>query len=262
MKEFNFKKKYGQNFLVDKNIVNKIVSGFDIKSPSYALEIGCGDGRLTSLLCSKFDKVLGYEIDEDVKELLYSNLKPFSNYSIIFSDFLTSDVKKDLGDEISNLYVIANLPYYVTTPIIEKLTFLDFPFLFMRFMVQKEVGERFCAKVGSKNYGSLTVFLNYHYCIKKDFVVSRNCFYPVPNVDSMVVSFYRKDNKIMLKDINFFYKLVRDSFRFKRKTLRNNLKDYDLDKILNVLKGYGFDLSVRAEQLSVEIFCDIANCLS
>ena len=82
------------------------------------------------------------------------------------------------------------------------------------------------------------------------------------NVDSMVVSFYRKDNKIMLKDINFFYKLVRDSFRFKRKTLRNNLKDYDFDKILNVLKGYGFDLSVRAEQLSVEIFCDIANCLS
>ena len=185
----------------------------------------------------------------------------FSNYSIVFSDFLSCDVKKDIGNDVSNLYVIANLPYYVTTPIIEKLTFLNLPIVLMRFMVQKEVADRFCAKIGSKNYGSLTVFLNYHYFIKKEFIVSRNSFYPVPNVDSAVVSFFRREDKVLLKDIDFFYKLVRDSFKFKRKTLRNNLNGYDLVKVLEVLKKYGFDLSVRAEQLSVEIFCDIANNL-
>ncbi|MDO4368973.1 MAG: 16S rRNA (adenine(1518)-N(6)/adenine(1519)-N(6))-dimethyltransferase RsmA [bacterium] len=261
MNDFKFKKKYGQNFLVDRNIVRKIVSDIDVKSPSFVLEVGCGDGKLTSLLCTKFDKVLGYEIDVEVKDLLYSNLASFSNYSIVFSDFLSCDVKKDIGNDVSNLYVIANLPYYVTTPIIEKLTFLNLPIVLMRFMVQKEVADRFCAKIGSKNYGSLTVFLNYHYFIKKEFIVSRNSFYPVPNVDSAVVSFFRREDKVLLKDIDFFYKLVRDSFKFKRKTLRNNLNGYDLVKVLEVLKKYGFDLSVRAEQLSVEIFCDIANNL-
>ena len=261
MNDFKFKKKYGQNFLVDKNIVNKIVSDIAPVSPSLVLEIGCGDGRLTSLLCQKFDRVLGYEIDVDVKDMLYANLASFSNYSIVFSDFLSCDVIDDFDKDFSNLYVVANLPYYVTTPIIEKLTFLDVPFVLMRFMVQKEVADRFCAKVGSKSYGSLTVFLNYHYVIKKDFVVSKNSFYPVPNVDSAVVTFFRRDNKIKVNDICFFYKLVRDSFRYKRKTLRNNLKDYDLDKVLEVLKNYGFDLSVRAEQLDVSIFCDISNNL-
>ena len=159
------------------------------------------------------------------------------------------------------MYVIANLPYYITTPIIERLISLDIPFELIRIMVQKEVGDRFCARVGTKEYGSFTVFLNYNFDVKRNFVVSRNCFFPRPNVDSVIVSLMSK-NKLFVSDKELFYKLVYDSFKFKRKTLRNNLKGYDLDVVSKVLEKYGFDLSVRAEQISVDIFCEISNELS
>ena len=261
MEPFNFKKKYGQNFLVDENIVRKIVD-IPIKDNSLVIEIGCGDGRLTKYLCSKFDKVIGYEIDLEVKERLLSNLSDYSNYDIYFDDFMKRDVLGDLKNfNYDHLYVIANLPYYITTPILEKIIDLDLDIEIMRVMVQKEVGDRFCASVGTKNYGSLTVYLNYNYDVKKEFIVNRNSFYPRPNVDSIVVSFYKK-NRAFVKDLTLFYKLVRDSFRFKRKTLRNNLKEYNLSLIEQVLNSNGYDLSVRAEQLSIDIFCEISNKLS
>ena len=125
-------------------------------------------------------------------------------------------------------------------------------------MLLKEVAERFSAKAGTRDYNSLTVFLNYYFDIKKIINVPRNCFYPVPNVDSAVVSMNRK-NGLELKNREFFFKLVRDSFKFKRKTLRNNLKGYDLDLIEKILNTYGYDLSVRAENLDINIFVDIAN---
>ena len=261
MDGFNFKKKYGQNFLIDDNIVKKIVD-IDVKPKSLVIEIGSGDGRLTRYLCSKFDKVIAYEIDEEVKDSLLENLKSFSNFSVYFGDFLKRDVIKDLEKEnYEYLYIISNLPYYITTPIIEKIISLNLNVEVMRFMVQKEVGDRFSAKAGTKEYGSLSVYLNYHFSVVKDFVVSRNSFMPKPSVDSVVVSFYNKD-KIPVNDIDLFYKLVKDSFRFKRKTLKNNLKDYDLDIINDVLGKYGLDLSVRAENLPVSIFCEISNSLS
>lgn len=262
MSEFNFKKKYGQNFLVDKNIVNKIVSDIEVKPSSLVIEIGCGDGRLTKVLCEKFDKVIGYEIDLEVKDRLFDNLKDYSNYEIIFDDFMKRDIITDIDSSYENLYIIANLPYYITTPIIEKITESNLDIELMRFMVQKEVGDRFCAKVGTKEYSSLTVFLDYNYVVKKNFIVSRNSFYPRPNVDSLIVSFYKKDEKYFVKDLDLFYKLVRDSFRFKRKTLKNNLKGYDLEVIRKVLEGYELDLSVRAENINTEIFCEISNYLS
>lgn len=261
MEPFNFKKKYGQNFLVDENIVRKIVD-IPIKDNSLVIEIGCGDGRLTKYLCSKFDKVIGYEIDLEVKERLLSNLDDFSNYDIYFDDFMKRDVLADLKNySYDHLYVIANLPYYITTPILEKIIDLGLDIEMIRVMVQKEVGDRFCASVGTKNYSSLTVYLNYNYDVKKEFIVNRNSFYPRPNVDSIVVSFYKK-NRAFVKDLTLFYKLVRDSFRFKRKTLRNNLKEYNLSLIEQVLNSNGYDLSVRAEQISVDIFCEISNKLS
>lgn len=259
MSNFNFKKKYGQNFLVDKNVVNKIVNDIDVKPSSLVIEIGCGDGKLTKVLCEKFDRVLGYEIDLEVKDNLFDNLKAFSNYEVIFDDFLKRDIALDIGSNYDHLYVIANLPYYITTPIIEKITESGLNVELMRVMVQKEVGDRFSAKVGTKEYSSLSVFLDYNYIVKKEFVVSRNCFYPRPNVDSLIVSFYKKEDKIFVKDLDFFYKLVRDSFRFKRKTLKNNLSDYDLDAISIILNRYNLDLSVRAENISTEIFCEISN---
>lgn len=259
MEDFKFKKKYGQNFLIDKNIVKKIVSDIEVLPNSLVVEIGCGDGRLTKILCSKFDKVLGYEIDLDVKENLFDNLSGFDNFEIIFDDFLKRDVFSDIKNvDYDNLYIVANLPYYITTPIIEKIVDLDLNVRMIRIMVQKEVGQRFCAKVGSKDYGSFTVFLNYNFNIEKNFIVSRNSFYPRPNVDSMIVSFYPKD-KIVVSNLDCFYKIVRDSFQFKRKTLRNNLKEYDLNIVEKVLNKYGYDLSVRAEQLDVNIFCEISN---
>lgn len=262
MSDFNFKKKYGQNFLVDVNIVNKIVSDIDVLPNSLVIEIGCGDGRLTKVLCEKFDKVLGYEIDLEVKERLLYNLSCFDNVEVIFDDFLNRNVLDDLSNiSYEHLYVIANLPYYITTPIIERLISFDISFELIRIMVQKEVGDRFCARVGTKEYGSFTVFLNYNFDVKKNFVVSRNCFFPRPNVDSVIVSLMSKD-KLFVSDKKLFYKLVYDSFKFKRKTLRNNLKGYDLDVVSKVLEKHGFDLSVRAEQISVDIFCEISNELS
>lgn len=262
MSDFNFKKKYGQNFLVDVNIVNKIVSDIDVLPNSLVIEIGCGDGRLTKVLCEKFDKVLGYEIDLEVKERLLANLSCFDNVEVIFDDFLNRNVLDDLSNiSYEHLYVIANLPYYITTPIIERLISFDISFELIRIMVQKEVGDRFCARVGTKEYGSFTVFLNYNFDVKKNFVVSRNCFFPRPNVDSVIVSLMSKD-KLFVSDKKLFYKLVYDSFKFKRKTLRNNLVGYDLDVVSKVLERHGFDLSVRAEQISVDIFCEISNELS
>lgn len=261
MSNFNFKKKYGQNFLVDINIVKKIISDIEVLENSLVIEIGCGDGKLTKFLCDKFNYVLGYEIDLDLKDRLFNCLKDYDNFDIVFDDFLKRDVLSDLkGKSYDNLYIIANLPYYITTPIIEKITLLDLDIKLMRVMVQKEVGERFTADVGTKNYGSFTVFLNYNYDVKKDFIVNRNCFFPRPNVDSIIVSFYQKE-KLFVNDINLFYKLVRDSFKYKRKTIRNNLKDYDLSVVSEVLNKYNLDLSVRAEQLDTCVFCDIANHL-
>lgn len=262
MMDFNFKKKYGQNFLIDNNIINKIVSDIDVLDNSLVIEIGCGDGRLTRVLCEKFDMVLGYEIDLEVRDNLFLNLSSFDNFDVVFDDFLSRDVISDLSNfSYDHLYVVANLPYYITTPIIERLCSLEISFDLIRIMVQKEVGDRFCASVGTRDYGSFTVFLNYNFDVKRNFVVSRNCFYPRPNVDSVIVSFVPK-NRIVVNDLDLFYRLVYDSFRFKRKTLRNNLKDYNLDVVSSVLAKYGFDLSVRAEQLGVDIFCEISNALS
>ena len=214
------------------------------------------------MLCEKFDKVLGYEIDLEVKERLLYNLSCFDNVEVIFDDFLNRNVLDDLSNiSYEHLYVIANLPYYITTPIIERLISFDISYELIRIMVQKEVGDRFCARVGTKEYGSFTVFLNYNFDVKKNFVVSRNCFFPRPNVDSVIVSLMSKD-KLFVSDKKLFYKLVYDSFKFKRKTLRNNLEGYDLDVVSKVLEKHGFDLSVRAEQISVDIFCEISNELS
>ena len=262
MEEFRFKKRYGQNFLKDNNIIRKMVNDIDVKEKSLVIEIGCGDGRLTKILCEKFDNVLGYEIDLEVKDRLFLNLAGYDNYEIIFDDFLKRDIKKDIKVKYDSLYIIANLPYYITTSILEKIIDSDLDFELMRVMVQKEVGDRICARVGSREYNSLTVYLNYKYDIKKNFIVKRECFIPKPNVDSLIISFSRKKDKYFVKDERIFYKLVRDSFRFKRKTLKNNLKEYDLDTISKVLSRYNLDLSVRAENIDIFIFCEISNSLS
>lgn len=260
MEDFKFKKSFGQNFLKDNNIITNIVKGSNIKSNSLVIEIGPGAGALTKELSLYAKNVLAYEIDTRLEEVLDENLVNCHNVNIIFDDFLKRDIKDDIKNfQYENIYVVANLPYYITTPIIEKLIESGISFESITIMIQKEVGDRLSAKVGSRNYGSITVFLNYYFDIKKLFDVSRNCFIPAPNVDSVVIALLKKKERLSVLNEELFFKLIRDSFKFKRKNIRNNLKNYDLVKIENVLKKHGYDLSVRAEQLSLEIFVEIAN---
>ena len=262
--DFRFKKKYGQNFLKSDLIPKKIINCSDIKKDSLVIEIGPGAGIMTKLLSENENvtQVLAYEIDTSLEEILDNNLGNKNNVCIIYDDFLNRDIKKDLYDyEYSNLYVIANLPYYITTPILMKLIEDELNLEKIVIMVQKEVAIRFSAKPGSKDYSSISVFLDYYFDIKKEISVDRRLFNPSPNVDSMVISLSKKKNEYHVKDKEVFFKLVRDSFKFKRKTLRNNLKGYDLDKVSEVLNKYKLDLSVRAEKLPTSVFVDISNNL-
>ncbi len=257
---FKFSKKFGQNFIVDENIINNIINKSMIDKDTLVIEIGPGAGSLTYKLALNSKNVIAYEIDESLKDILNYNLSGLSNVEIIYGDFLLRDVKKDLEKyEYKKLYVVANLPYYITTPIIVKLIEDELNVDKIVIMVQKEVGDRFKAKPNSKDYSSLSVFLNYYYDVFKIMDVSRNVFMPKPNVDSIVLEFVKKDDMLFVKDKTLFFKLIRDSFKQKRKNIRNNLKGYDLDVINDVLSKYGFDLNARAEQLSIEVFVSIAN---
>ena len=260
--DFNFKKKFGQNFLTDPSIPKKIVETAGIMDDSLVIEIGPGAGALTKFLSAKAKQVICYEIDETLEDILDQELLGLNNVCVIYDDFLKRDVKKDLEKyEYSHLYVVANLPYYITTPIITRLVEENIEAEKIVVMIQKEVADRFCAKPGTRDYGSITVFLNYYFDLKKEFLVSRNLFMPKPNVDSIVISLTAKKELLPLNNSEQFFKLVRDSFHFKRKTLRNNLRSYDLEQIETVLKQYRLDLTVRAEDLPLEVFVNISNNL-
>ena len=260
---FNLKKGLGQNFIIDENTINNIISKAEIDADTLVLEIGPGAGALTYKLSNVAQKVICYEIDPTLKEILEVVLSDKNNVKVIYEDFLKANVLEMLKKETyKKLYVVANLPYYITTPIIIKLIEDEIPVDKIVVMVQKEVGDRFKSKPGSKSYGSLTVFLNYYFDITKISDVSKNVFMPKPNVDSIVVAFKRKQSPLKVKNKPLFFKIIKDSFRQKRKTLRNNLIEYNLDIVKESLTKYKYDLSVRAEQLSLEVFIDIANDLS
>ena len=259
---FNFKKKFGQNFIIDENIIKSIITKSDIDENTLVIEIGVGAGALTIGLSQVAKNVLCYEIDETLKQVLDVTLKNKKNVDIIYKDFLQADIKNDIKKyEYKKIYVIANLPYYITTPIIVRIIESKIDVDKIVVMVQKEVGDRFKASPNTKDYNSLSVFLNYYFDIRKLLDVSRNVFMPKPNVDSIVVEFKKKENIYKVKNENFFFKLIKDSFVQKRKTIRNNLKGYDLDKIETVLKKHNFDLSIRAEQLPIELFVELSNYL-
>ena len=258
--EFRLKKQFGQNFIVDENIINNIISKSELNKDIMVIEIGPGAGSLTYKLAHASKIVLCYEIDTTLEPVLRDNLKELDNVDIVFKDFLKADVKEDLKKyEFKQLYVVANLPYYITTPIITKIIEDDLPVDKIVVMVQKEVGDRFKATPNSKDYNSLSIYLNYYYEVSKLMDISRNIFIPKPNVDSIIVCFKQKKDRIKLNDEKLFFKLVRDSFTQKRKNLRNNLRNYNLEKIEMVLKEMGLDLNVRAEALSIEQFAKIAN---
>ncbi len=262
MYDVKFKKSLGQNFLKNNDIVKRIVDVSGVDSKSLVIEVGPGGAIMTKELASVAHNVVAYEIDTELVDEIHKRLDGLDNVEVIFQDFLKSNIATDISEySYDKLFFVSNVPYYITTPIIMKLIESNLNFENIVMMVQKEVGDRFCTKPGTKEYGSITVLLNYFFDIKKEFFVSKNNFIPAPKVDSLVVSFREKKNKLDLCNLDFFETIVRDSFQFKRKTIRNNLKKYDLKKVEKVLNKHDFDLNVRAECLDVEIFVEIANAL-
>ena len=262
MEKYNvhFKKKFGQNFLRDTNIVKKIVNTSGIDENSLVIEVGPGGAIMTRELASRAKNVLAYEIDTDLENELAMKLSSFQNVEVLFRDFLKTDIKADVEKyDYDKLLFVSNVPYYITTPIIMKLIKSGLHFNKIVMMVQKEVGNRFSTNPGNREYGSITVLLNYFYNVKKEFFVSKKEFIPVPKVDSVVISFTEKDNKLTLKNFDFFEQILRDSFQYKRKNIRNNLKKYDLNVVEEVLRKYDYDLNIRAEKLELSVFVDLAN---
>lgn len=260
--KFEYKKSLGQNFIKDDSVVSKIIVYANIDKDTLVIEIGPGSGSLTKKILDNAKFALLYEIDKRLDKILNKELNDYNNYELIFKDFLDVDINDDLSKyEYKKLYIVANLPYYITTPIINKIINDNINPDKIVIMLQKEVADRLVAKPNTSDYGYITVILNYYYECHKLFDVSRNSFIPKPKVDSAVIELKRKNDKLDIKNKIIFNKLVKDSFKYKRKNIKNNLIDYDLNKIEKILNKYSLDLNARAENLPIEIFVEIANNL-
>lgn len=258
MIKHNFKKKYGQNFLNNDKILDDISNSFCMEDNSMIVEVGAGSGVLTKRLITKNVPVISFEIDKSLKE--YLDKISCDNLNVVYKDFLSISLK-DYLDSDKHIYFVANVPYYITTPIISK--FIDENIIpdVMVMMVQKEVAERLSAKVGTKNYGAISAILNYYYEVEYLFVVDRNNFYPVPNVDSAVIKFTKRKDLLDIVSFSKYKKFINDAFMQKRKNLKNNLKNYDLEKIESILKKYNLNLTNRAEDVDYKVFVEIINNL-
>ena len=252
---FKHKKSLGQNFLTNEKILNNIVNSLSINPRDLIIEIGPGQGALTKRLVKLEAKVIAFEIDERLKEYLD---KIDGNIDIIYKDILEVEIN-DYIQEYENVYVVANLPYYITTPIINKFLRIT-KVKEMIIMVQDEVANRINAGVGTREYGYFTVMVQSYFTVKKLFFVSRTSFNPIPKVDSAVIKLTRNKSYLDV-DEKSYHELVKNAFKMKRKNLKNNLYMYDLEKIAGVLKKYNLDLSNRAEEVPIEVFKEIVTML-
>ena len=258
MIDHKFKKQYGQNFLMDKNILDKISSSICPGQNDLIIEIGPGSGNLTKRLKEYEANLVCFEIDKSLNK--YLNLLEDDKTKIVYEDFMNINLDEFVKNyNYENIYVIANIPYYITTPIIEKITFSNIKVKSLLLMVQKEVADRLSSTNGSREYGYITVLLNAFYNINKLFNVNRNSFYPVPNVDSAIIKLDSKECNLL--NFEKFNKLIKNAFRFKRKTLKNNLLGYDLNLVDSLLGKYGYSLSNRAEEIPVDVYINVANKL-
>lgn len=256
------KKRFGQNFLTDKNLLKKIVDSAQIHDKN-VLEIGPGLGALTQFIAKDAKKYLAYEIDYSLKDVLENFLSEDSN--IIFQDFLESDVTNDLDTYFNGepIHLIGNLPYYITTPIIFKFLEID-QLKTATIMVQKEVGDRMISKKNLKSYNAFSAILQYFTDVRLVVNVNRKMFNPVPKVDSMVVQLTKKETKLDKSLELKFIQIVKLSFMHKRKTLLNNLStglNEDKAKILESLKSLNLDENTRAESLGVDDFITLTEKL-
>jgi 16S rRNA (adenine1518-N6/adenine1519-N6)-dimethyltransferase len=268
---FSFKKSLGQNFLIDTNILRKIVDAAEISAETGAIEIGPGIGALTEQLARRAKKVVAFEIDQRLLPILADTLSPYGNVRIIHQDVLKADIHQVIAAEFTNvadIMVVANLPYYVTTPIIMKLLTDHLPIRGMVVMLQKEVADRLAAKPGTKDYGSLSIAVQYYTEAEVVMTVPRTVFIPQPNVDSAVIRLIkRKQPPVAVNDETFFFQVVRASFAQRRKTILNNLVNNlpngkaMKEQIESSLANANIDPRRRGETLTMEEFAVLSNAL-
>ena len=268
---FTFKKSFGQNFLTDTNILQKIVDTAEIDNQVNVIEIGPGIGALTEFLAERSAEVMAFEIDHRLVPILADTLRDFDNVTVVNEDIL----KVDLAQHIQNfknpdlpIKVVANLPYYITTPILMHLIESGIPFSEFVVMMQKEVADRISAKPNTKAYGSLSIAVQYYMTAKVAFIVPRTVFVPAPNVDSAILKMVRRpEPAVAVEDESFFFKISKASFTHRRKTLWNNLTGYFgkteevKDKLTKALDQAGLSPSVRGEALGLKEFASLADAL-
>ena len=268
---FTFKKSFGQNFLTDTNILQKIVDTAEIDDQVNVIEIGPGIGALTEFLAERAAEVMAFEIDHRLVPILADTLRDFDNVTVVNEDIL----KVDLAQHIQNfknpelpIKVVANLPYYITTPILMHLIESGIPFSEFVVMMQKEVADRISAQPNTKVYGSLSIAVQYYMTAKVAFIVPRTVFVPAPNVDSAILKMVRRpEPAVAVEDESFFFKVSKASFTHRRKTLWNNLTGYFgkteevKEKLTKALDQAGLSPSVRGEALSLAEFASLADAL-
>ena len=267
--DFAFQKKFGQNFLIDANIVSSIVEAADITKDDVVLEIGPGIGTMTQYLCESAKQVIAVEIDKMLIPILSETLADYDNVEVINKDVLKLDL-----EEIANKYnegkpikVVANLPYYITTPIVMELLSGKTSIDSITIMVQKEVAERMQANPGTKDYGALSLAVSYYATAKVMLTVAANCFMPRPNVDSSVIKLTaHNESPVDVADDKEMFKIIRASFNQRRKTLVNGLKNsadlsYSKEEIVDAINAIGKDERIRGEKLSLEEFAMLTNAL-
>ena len=266
---FVFQKKFGQNFLIDTHVLDKIIAAAEITKDDFVLEIGPGIGTMTQYLADAAREVTAVEIDDALIPILQDTLKEWDNVSVIHGDILKTDIRK-IADEKNQgrpIKVVANLPYYITTPIIMGLFESKVPIDSITIMVQKEVADRMQTGPGSKDYGALSLAVQYYADAKVVLNVSANCFMPRPNVDSAVIKLTRHTQQVVsVADEGLMFRIIRASFNQRRKTLVNGLKnsselDFTKEQIADAIKAIGKDENIRGEKLTLEEFAMLSNAL-
>ena len=267
--DFAFQKKFGQNFLIDSNILDCIIDGADISKDDMVLEIGPGIGTMTQMLCESAREVVAVEIDKNLIPILKDTLSEYDNVEVINEDILKVDIEKLVKERNDGkpIKVVANLPYYITTPIIMGLFESHVPLDSITIMVQKEVADRMQTGPGSKDYGALSLAVQYYSKAEVLVEVSPNCFIPRPKVGSSVIKLtLHKDERVSVNDEKLMFKLIRASFNQRRKTLSNGIKNsselsYSREDVVEALKEMGLDENIRGEKLSLEEFAKLSDIL-
>lgn len=267
---FAFQKKFGQNFLIDSNVLESIIRGAEITKDDFVLEIGPGIGTMTQYLCEAARQVVAVEIDKMLIPILEYTLSEYDNVEVINQDVLKVDIKS-LAEEKNNgkpIKVVANLPYYITTPIIMGLFESGVPIDSITIMVQKEVADRMQTGPGSKDYGALSLAVQFYATAKVILNVSATCFMPRPNVDSAVIKLTRhKEPTVNVADEKLMFKIIRASFNQRRKTLVNGLKNspelsFSKEQIVKAIEKIGKPETIRGEALTLEEFAELANAFT